>query len=117
MDWENSHGKRNDSTAELVAIIVKRSAPNRNRPRCSDDCEARLAQVEEETAACYGRSELLAAKMRRLARIIDENDENTECPEEECDRTLANPPDPEFNDDEDSIVIHIDKLRAQAKTD
>ena len=102
----------------MVAVIIKRSAPDRHRPRCSTECEERLAQVELDTAACYGRAEMLAAKMRRLAKAIDEETEKSaDCPEVGCDRTLEDPVDPEWDDDEDSVVVHINQLRAQAKID
>jgi len=103
--------------SEMVATIIKRSAPDRHRPRCSTACEERLAQVELDTAACYGRAEMLVAKMRRLAKAIDEETEKApDCPEEGCDRTLA-PPDEAWDDDDDSVVVHINQLRAHAKID
>jgi hypothetical protein len=112
------NGNREDSTGEFVTIIIKRSIPDRHRPRCSPECEERLAQVEQDTAACYGRSELLAARMRRLARAIDEETEKSaDCPEVGCDRTLEDPVAPSWDDAEDSVVVHIDQLRAQAKID
>lgn len=103
--------------SEMVAVIIKRSAPDRHRPRCSTECEERLAQVELDTAACYGRAEMLAAKMRRLAKAIDEETEKAaDCPEVGCARTLA-PIDEEWDDEDNSVVVHIDQLRAQAKID
>ncbi len=101
------NNKHVDSTADLVAVIIERSIPDQHRPQCSPDREERLARVEKESAACYGRSELLAARLRRLAKLIDEKTEK------DTDSTL----DPGFDDDEDSVVVHIDALRAQAKID
>lgn len=109
-------GNRNDSTAELVAIIVRQSTPDRHRPRCSTACEERLARVEEESAACYGRSELLAARMRRLAKRIDEETEKSaNCPEVDCDHALSASIGPGFDENIDSVTVHINQLRAATK--
>jgi hypothetical protein len=54
--------------------------------------------------------------MRRLAKIIDEETEKyPECPEVGCGSEVSSPLDPGFDDDESSVIVHIDQLRAAAK--
>ena len=106
------------STAELVTVLVERSAPDPHRPRCPPECEKRLARIELESAACYAQSELLTSRMRRLAQRIDaETEKSADCPEVDCDRTLAAIVDPGFDEDIDSVVVHMDQLRAATKID
>lgn len=96
------------STGEVVAILVKRSAPDAERPRGPADREQRLALVEQKSAACYAQAELLALKMQRLATAIDSTDEAQ--PEEAEDAT------PETTEgSDDSVVVRINSLRAQTK--
>jgi len=112
------NGKRL-STAELVTTLVERSAPDPHRPRCAPDREERLAHIEQESAVCYAQSEMLAIRMRHLAQDIDNwDDENAESDENAaCGLPCGDGIPEEYDGDDDSVVVHIDQLRAAVKID
>ena len=105
------NGKNVKSTGALLSLLVERSAPDLTRPRISPEREARLAEVEAKSAACYAQSELLTVQMQRLAIAIDDWD--TESDE---DITCA-PVVMEYEGDDDSVVIHLNQLRVATKID
>ena len=107
------------STVKLVTTLVERSAPDPHRPRCAPDREARLAHIEQASAACYAQSEFLATRMRNLASTIDKwggSEKDPDCPAVSANPVLSILDDTEF-DDNDSVVVHIDNLRTATKID
>jgi hypothetical protein len=82
-----------DETLPRTATLVKNSAPNANRPRLSDEAEARLAPIEAESASCYAGIEDASDKFRKLAATIAGGD-GADPDEEEDDRERYDEEDP-----------------------
>lgn len=71
----------------------------------SDDVEKRLEPLERDSAAMYANMELAAHRCRRLAEALDLAEE-LEAPQAV----------PEDFEEEDSLVHHLEEIRAKAKS-
>ena len=69
------------------------------RPRLAEDVEKRLEPIEERSAACYADAEEIAQRIRRVATDLD---------------ALEAIPTP-WDDEDDSLVHHIEELRAKTQ--
>jgi hypothetical protein len=61
-----------EDTQSRIPLLVERSAPDHDRPHLSIAAEARLADVERRTAACYAALEDASARLRSMAHEIVE---------------------------------------------
>ena len=61
-----------DNTQSRIALIVTNSMPNPYRPRLSEESEYRLNDIERRTAACYAEVEETVFKLRKMAKILNE---------------------------------------------
>lgn len=61
-----------EDPAERSKQIEARSRPDPDKPKLSPEREARLAAVEEKSAACYTEAEELTYRLRRVARRIND---------------------------------------------
>lgn len=110
----SKNGRPLDNTGELVAVLVERSAADPNRPQLTAEIEQRLAPVDQKSASCYAHAELLTLKLQRLASYID----NDESDYDDCDNSDEFAPIAPINSDareNNSVVIHLDELRAKTK--
>ncbi len=76
-----------------VAALIKRSQPNRSRPRMPTEYEDALRESDEELATCYAAMEDLGASLDDLIVELD------------GDGVVLEP-----FDDDDSAVTHIEEV-------
>ncbi len=88
------------SIKSAVMHAVVQSAPSATRPRMSPSSEAKLADVETRSAACYADAESTTARLLELADSID-----AECVPEATPKW-----------DDESSVHHIEELRRRTTT-
>lgn len=61
-----------EDAAERSKTIEIRSRPDPDKPKLSPDREARLAGIEEQSAACYAQCEELTFRLKRAAKRIND---------------------------------------------
>lgn len=59
---------------EAALTVVKRSMPNRARPRLSTEVEVRLADVEDRCAEAYASMEMATQSLHELAAAVESSD-------------------------------------------
>lgn len=91
-----------------VKQAVQRSMPNPTRPRLTTQSEAKFADVEQRSAACYAEAEDATEKMWRLARTLSGEENATDTQDDGIPI--------ETNFEDTSSVHHLEDLRQRVKT-